>query len=574
MAGEIVNTIQPVISEFFLQPLGLLGLLALIPLIIFYLIRRKPETQVMPAMMFFMKDKKSGKAQTALRKIMRNFILIFHILLILGFAAALAHPFFEAPANSEETVVVFDTSASMANDMDQAREFVNSNLGNENTLIIIDNELEIAAEETSRRQIMNELRNTESSDVESDIANGLEMASEYSGTIIVASDLDQTVSQKSSMDIIENFRNNDRTVKVMDIQEENSWGIIDIDPGKQNSSIDIKNFMEKDAEVELRKDNSVRTLSLESESVETVNVETGTGTTKVKLEEDGFSPDNTAYISIPEETNHDVIFISEGNRYFEKAMELIDFVNIEVVEPPVERQLDADVYVIGETNRVLTETVNQIESDVEQGSSMIVFGHQGVFDLGFDSLPAEKAGGYENNTVNIREPHQISLGNMPIVGAKKTSGDSYANPEHALIRSDYGDGEVFFYNIPDSEFRTNFLYPVFWKNVIQDLVDKPSIQELNIQTGDTINAFQIQTPSGEKETGEIEIDQNGFYETETRTYAANLKSEDESYSEKIEFGPTVLEQQIEERNVQNLAALLLALLILGELGYLRRIGEI
>ncbi len=546
MAGEIANMIQTAVSEFFLQPLGLLGLLALIPLIIFYLIRRKPEKQVMPAMMFFMKDRKSGKAQTALRKLMRNFILLFHILIILGFAAALAHPFFEAPANAEKTVVVFDTSASMSNNIDQAKEFVNSNLGSENTLIVVDNEVEIAAEETSSRQIMNELRNTESSDVESDIANGLEMASEYSGTIVVASDLDQTVSQKSSMDIIENFRNNDRTVKVMDIQEENSWGIVNIDPDKENSSIDIKNFMEQDTEVELRKNNSARTLSLKSGSVETVSVETGTGTTTLELEKDGFSPDNTAYISVPEETNHNVVFISEGNRYFEKAMDLIDFVNIEVVEPPVNRDLEADVYVIGDTNRVLTETVEQVETDVEQGSSMIVFGHQDVFDLGFDSLPAEKAGNYENTTVNIREPQQISLGNIPIVGAEKTSGESYASPEHALIRSDYGDGEVFFYNIPDSRFRTNFLYPVFWKNVLQDLVDRPSTRELNVQTGDTIKAVQIQTPDGETETGEIEVDQTGFYRTETRTYAANLESEDESYSEEIEFGPTVLEQQIEE----------------------------
>jgi len=176
---------------------------------------------------------------------MRNLILLFHILLILGFAGALAHPFFESPSTSDNTVVVFDTSASMNNDIEQAREFVKSNLGGKNTLIIVDNSVEVAAEETSRRQIMNELRNTESKDVKSNIANGLELASEYSGTIIVASDLDQTVSQKSSLNIIENFRNNDRTVKVMDIQEENSWGIINIDPRNQNSSVDIKTSWNK-----------------------------------------------------------------------------------------------------------------------------------------------------------------------------------------------------------------------------------------------------------------------------------------------------------------------------------------
>jgi len=133
---------------------------------------------------------------------MRNLILLFHILLILGFAGALAHPFFESPSTSDNTVVVFDTSASMNNDIEQAREFVKSNLGGKNTLIIVDNSVEVAAEETSpSRQIMNELRNTESKDVKSNIANGLELASEYSGTIIVASDLDQTVSQKSSLNI-------------------------------------------------------------------------------------------------------------------------------------------------------------------------------------------------------------------------------------------------------------------------------------------------------------------------------------------------------------------------------------
>jgi hypothetical protein len=574
MAGEIANTIQPVISEFFLQPFGLLGLLALVPLIIFYLIRRKPETQIMPAMMFFMKDRKSGKAQTALRTLMRNFILLFHILLVLGFAAALAHPFFEAPANADKTVVVFDTSASMSNDLDQAREFVNSNLGNENTLILVDNEVEIAAEETSSRKVMEELRNVKSSNMETDVANGLELASEYSGAVIVASDLDQTVSQKSSEGIIENLRNNDRTVNVMDTSEENSWGIVNIDTGKQNSSIDVKNFMERDAEIELKKGDSMKKISLESGSVETVTVETETGTTTVELEEDGFKPDNTAYISVPEETNHDIVFITEGNRYFEKAMELIDFVNIEVVEPPVEKDLDADIYVIGDTNRVLTETVKQIEADVEQGRSMIVFGHDGVFNLGLDALPAEKKGGYQNTTVNIKQPQQVSLGNMPIIDAEKTKGEPYASPEHALIRSEYGDGEVFFYNIQDSRFRTNFLYPVFWKNVIQDIVDRPSIHELNLETGEKIDAAQIRTPEGKTETGEIEIDQTGFYETETRTYAANLESEDESYSEEIEFGPTALEEQLEKRNVQNLAALLLALLIVGELGYLRRIGEL
>ena len=574
MAGEIVNTIQPAISEFFLQPLGLLGLLALIPLIIFYLVRRKPETEIMPAMMFFMKDKKSGKAHTALRTLMRNFILLFHILMVLGFAAALAHPFFEAPTTNSNTVIVFDTSASMSNDLEDARSFVESNTGADNTLIIVDDEIQVASEGVSGRQVMNEINNLETTDVKTDISNGIELASDYQGPVIIASDLDQTTSQKSSAEVIENLRNNDRTVKLMETQEENSWGIIDVRPSRTNSSVDIKNFMDKDAEIELRKGDTSTKINIEAETVETINIETDPGRTTITLEEDSFSPDNEAYISLPEQTNHKVVFISEGNPYFEKALELIDFVDIEVVEPPVDKKLNADIYVIGETNRILTDTVNDIESNVNKGDSMIVFGHQGVFDLGLNSLPAEGSGSYENSTVTIREPQQISLGNTQIIESEKTEGESYASPENALISSSYGDGKVFFYNIKDSEFRTNFLYPVFWKGILQELVDRPTVQELNIQTGETLEVAEITTPEGETLSGEVKIEQTGYYETETRTYAANLESEDESYSEKVELSSNNLETQLEERNVQNLAILLITLLLLGELGYLRHIGEI
>ncbi|MFB6215450.1 MAG: BatA domain-containing protein, partial [Candidatus Aenigmatarchaeota archaeon] len=85
MLPGITNTL----SKYFLQPEGLLALAALIPLLIFYLIQKKPEQQIMPSMMFFMRDKKSGKARQAFRTLLRNWLLLLHILLIAGFAAAI-----------------------------------------------------------------------------------------------------------------------------------------------------------------------------------------------------------------------------------------------------------------------------------------------------------------------------------------------------------------------------------------------------------------------------------------------------------------------------------------------------
>jgi len=566
--------IQSTASQFFLHPTGLLALSALVPLTIFYLVRKKPEEQIMPSMMFFFQDKKSGKAYMALRTLLRNMTLIFHILMVAGFAAALAHPFLEAPSQTDETVVVFDNSASMSNDIDEAQTFVKKNLGEKNTLITVGEEVEVPLEKASAGQVMNHVKSTKSKDVKSDVTTGLETASDYEGTVVVASDLDQTVSSTSSEDIVDEMRNSGRDVKVMETEEDNSWGIVNVEPGEKETSVDVKNFQEEDERITASKGSSEKTLDVEAGSVSTATFTMESGKNTIELEEDGFKPDNKAYISVPENETYDIAFITEGNRYFEKAAELIEFVDIETYEPPVSEDIDADIYVVGRTNRILSETVEEIEKEVnDNGASMVVFGHQGVFNLGFESLPVEKEEGMDNTTVTIEKPRRIDLGKKEMVGAKKVAGESYANPEHALVKAGYGNGEVLFYNL-DEEFRHNFMYPVVWKHVFEELTEKPSIHELNVQTGEEIEAESVETPSGETIEGGAEAAETGFYTAGSKTYAANLESEDESYAEEHGLEAGNIGTEFEKRDVQNLAAVLIALLIVGEAAYLRRLGEI
>lgn len=572
MVWEIVQSLA---ASHFLQISGLLGALALIPLLIFYLVRKKPEEQVMPSMMFFMKNRKSGKAHNALRTLLRNLLLLFHILLVLGFAAALAHPFFEAPATADQTVVVFDKSASMSDDLKQAKQFTKSNLGNKNTLITVADSVNVPLEKASKTRTSTKLRGIKTAEVETDLATGLELASEYEGAIVIASDMDQTSTQTDVQEIVENLRNNDRTVKIMDHEEKNSWGIIDVEPGEKKSSVDVKNFLEREVSVQIQSSDQANKLEIGPGSVETVSFSMSPGKNVVKLEEDDSKADNTAYISVPQDKNYKVVLLSDsGNKYFEKAVELISFTSIEVVTPPVQKELNADVYVVGETNRVLSETLNEVEEDVKSGSSLIVFGHSGVFNLGFKSLPVkQQSKGYTNTTVNIKKPQKTTFETQTL-DVKKTRGSSYASPEGSIVKAKYGEGEVLFYNVKDQDFRHKFIYPVFWKHILQEMIDRPSVEQLNIQTGERIKAAEIRTPEGKKRSGELEPEKTGFYNTSNGLYAANLLSEDESYAEEIDVEKELIENILEQRDVQNLGAILIAVLILLEMGYLARIGEI
>ncbi len=566
-------SVTALLNQYFLSPAGLLAALGIIPLIIFYLIKPKPEEQVMPSLTFFMKDKRSGKVKQAFHKIMRNLLILFHILMVLGFAAAIAQPFFEAEQKPEQAVIVFDRSASMSDDYEAAKQFVRSNLAEDNTLITVGEDVSVPLEKTSGSRVMRELNSRGPQDTQTDIAGALELASDYEGAIIIASDLDQTVNSRSPGETVQSFRNNDREVRIMDTSNENSWGIVGVSPGEHNSSIDIKNFQEEEAAIEVMLNGGVRTVTVGGGEVRTVRVATSTGRNTVTLEEDEMTADNSAYINVPGDKSFRAVLITDsGNEYLETALELIDFIDVEVVNPPVQQSIDGDVYIVGETDRLLRGTVDDIESDVRDGAAMVVFAQHGIFDKGFESLPV-RPGNAVNESVEINKPVRANIGETRVFQGGKTRGKSLSEPDNAVIKASYGRGEVVFYNINNRDFRTEFLYPVFWKRLLEDLTDRPSIDQLNLRTGTYLNESHIETPSGETAEGQLELTDAGFYNTSSGTYAANLASADESDTE-TSADITGTESSKSRSNIQNFAALLLAGLALLELLYLIYTGDV
>jgi len=568
------DQILNLLGSYFLNPIGLLALATVVPLVIFYLVKRKPEKEIMPSMMFFMKDKKSGKARKAFRKIQRNNLFLLHLLILFLISAAVAQPFLQSEGSSEEAVIVLDNSASMANQIDSAVEFAGDNVGDSNTLIISGSDTEVVLEDSSASQLRSYLSNVEETHLPGDPARGLELASRYDGDIVLASDLQQAEDQRAPEEVVDDLRNDGRSVTIFEPEQDNSWGIVDVDYGEDESSIDVKNMRDTITSVTVRKDNEETSETIEPGAVETVTFSTSPGENVIELEQDGFEPDNTAYISVPEERSYRALMISEEeNPYLEKAFELIEFIELDTDSPPIENSLDYDLYIMGETGNILSDTVNEVESQVEEGSSLIIFGHETVFDTGFDSLPVERSYELRETEVSIHEPQNTGF-ETSILDTNKTDGYSYTEPEEAMVRSSYGEGKVFFYNIDDVDFRNRLTYPLLWQNVLIDLLDQPSIEELNLETGEEINHSSIETPSGETEEGVNRLEKTGFYDTGDRVYAANLVDIGESVYEEPDIEIDVDDGEMIENEIQNLVIMLAGLLLLGELIYLRRIGEL
>jgi len=454
-------------------------------------------------------------------------------------------------------VTVLDVSASMEDDFQDAKSFARSNLGKENTIIIVGETAEVRLEEASLSQAKSYISDQERKDVETDIVSGLETAQAYEGRVTVASDLEQTSGSGSAAQAFKDISSR-RPVSLYESGSDNRWGIVEVEPGDE-ARVEIKNFMERSASLEVETPEGSRKVGIDAGAVETVSFETENGRNTVSLPEDGVKSDNTAYISMPEEETVELTYIADTeNRYFKEAAELMDFIDYSFATPPVDRDLDADVYVMGESDRILESTAAEIEEKVRNGDSAVYFAQQGLGSKGFEAVPARLGQPREAN-VEITRPRVISVGKTQVFSASRINGSSWSSPREAILRSNHGKGEIMLYNVDDTDFRQRFFYPIFWKEVFRTLDDQRTIDELNRQTGAEVDG--------------TELDTAGFHNVSRHLYAANLQSSAESGSEAVEAENPSSTDLKGKKQVQNLAAIFLALIAVLELLYLMRLGE-
>jgi len=68
----------------FTNTLGLIALASLIPFIILYLRKPRPQDRVIPSLMFLLQNKKTSKQADFLRKFLTNLLFFIQLLVLIG----------------------------------------------------------------------------------------------------------------------------------------------------------------------------------------------------------------------------------------------------------------------------------------------------------------------------------------------------------------------------------------------------------------------------------------------------------------------------------------------------------
>lgn len=544
------------VQQYFVNPAGLAAFLAIIPLLVFYLVRPKPEREVMPSMAFFQENQENGKIRHALQKLKRNRMLLLHLLFISLLALTLANPVVPGLESEGRTVVVLDVSASMNGDREKVKNFVEKHMGAKNTVITAASQPRIEMREASPESVRRFLNNYGNRDTGTDIVAGIQLASNYPGKLVLASDMDQTASG----DLEETLEELDeqRKVKTMELNHENSHGFTDLNVENGEVRAKVRNFLDRNRTVQVVTPSGSRQVEVPSRSSKSISFTPEPGKNDFSLPEDGFSTDNVLHVSVPREREITVKYLGKESPYFRKAVKLIN--STRYVQGDKIR--GADIYFIGENYR-LNGGQEKVEEAVEKGSGVILERRK------MEVAPVENYTGKFNTSVKVSE--EVASSFQSTVSNYTATGTSLARSGQALVLSDSED--VLFYNVDDKAFGKTITYPLFWKDVFHRMADVKTGSELNLETGRRKEFAEPVTHRGKSFKGVRKITDTGYYEGRD-IYAANLLNPGESTPHVSDLRQTETSSKTDRDPAGKYLAALLALFAAVEITYLYSRGEL
>ncbi|MEK6949927.1 MAG: BatA and WFA domain-containing protein [Nanoarchaeota archaeon] len=620
----------------FANTMGLFALLGLIPFIILYLRKPKPQDKIIPSLMFVLQNKKNSKQYALLRKFLTNLLFFIQLIALLALSLAVAEPFIRInyDVSLENTVAVLDASASMQAEeggisrFEEAVKEAKKAFSGKNSIILAENAPLIILEDEDEKTASSFIDTIGSRATTTNLGDAILMAKdilgERSGRIVVISDF-SNLDGPDLLAVKKAVSSEEVVVKFVDVSNEaENAGIVQMDVGKHNIRIFVKNFnpVEKQIRLKLVKGGDVLAesgaIKVLPNSVESFLFdETPTGVSSIVLEpKDDLNVDNTVYISAPLKKKVDVLLITnKDNTNLEHALLSSRDIALNVVNPPVltlntkgERiePLEHDVIIVHRINNVgrrdgiLPGTFQDLSNYVKNGGKLVITAQEDLDKINKADLDIVELNKLTDDTkrvcVDIINEITKDFGRVECFSTVSRYFDASPAKDTIIMASiddtpmlafkEHFKGNIFYYGIIDdsSDFRTLPSYPIFWSSLVNFMAETEDINEFNVKTGKVaaINEQTFKTPSFSIKGSKVIFDEAGIYEFNGKKLAANLLDEAESdvpkgsaLKEESESAEALKEEGRQTNlSLSPLLLILVFLLLCFEIFYIKRRGDL
>ncbi|MDD4162783.1 MAG: VWA domain-containing protein [Methanothrix sp.] len=577
----------------FRNPLALLGLLSIIPLIIIYLIRPQPKEIRFSATQFL----REGEAERSavLSRLINDPLFWVQLLVLLSLSVAAAGPYTveEGPAISH-LVVVLDNSASMQAVFSRAVQMIDPYLDKyQRVSIVLAGSVPVAAlSQGSPAEARSALRRQSPKAVSADLSSGMTLASSLlageGGHMLVVSDFISWIGDdpqatgkilqrdgRVSIVFADSYQGGDNLALV------EAWDVPG--PGYVNHTALVHNYgPARSVPITIRGPGGAagRTVQMASGEDYYLSFTAYPGVNEISLDlEDAVDWDNHAYVYVPDLARKRVLYLGEEGPAL-AALRSLPNVEVETVGQLEDFDLIAvarNASLDGELNRYIDGgRVIFIASDQESPEYLP------VRVTGEQAGPASlwvRSEGFAKG-VHFDE---IGLFRFPEAAPRKGSTTLVeANGIPILSYWRLGKGMVIYSGLEmDSDFYLRPEYPIFWYQMVNWITDVPDILESNLRTGEMLRLGEmtlVETPSTSITASSLMMDEVGVYRFQGKAVAANMYDPKESSLQRkdgVDAGAFVggSRETIVEKDISNWIIALAALAILLELIIMRRRRE-
>jgi hypothetical protein len=580
---------EKISSMPFANPLALLGLLGIIPLIIVYLIRPRPKEILFSSTIFL----REGEAERSavLSRLIFDPLFWVQLLILCCLSVAAAGPYTESPGFAgTHLAVVMDASASMEGSFSQAESLAESYLdGYDRISIVLAENIPISALSSgSPAEARDTLRRLSPRAVSADLSTAMLLAENLLGSeggdVLVVSDFvswsgDDPGATRALIEsrgrgvvFVDSYRGGDNAGIV------DGWNVLA--EGYVNHTALMHNFGSAKTfsiTIDGPGGSSSRSATIPKGGDFYLSFTAYPGVNRISLEtDDAIVSDNSAYVYVPSLADKRVLYLGDEG----SALVALRSLPGVTVEPSGD--YDRFDLVVVAANASSDGKLNRYID----GGGRVVFLASSAEDSP-EYLPVRLTG-VEQGPANIwlRTPgfaedihfEEIGLYSYLDATARRRSVTlAEANGAPLLSYWNLGDGIVVYDGLEmDSDFFMRPEYPIFWYQMVSWLTGVPDLSESNRKTGELIllgEPTTVQSPSGTITTSSLLLDEVGIYRYQTTTIAANMYDPLESELRKTTSFPAgqfkgQSRETLVKNDLSNWLIALAAIALLGELAFL------
>ena len=578
----------------FLSPWSLLWLLPLVPIIIFfYLLKLKRREMVVSSVLLWNHLVKDVQANAPFQKLKKNLLLLLQLLIVLFAVLALSRPFVVAQSlGGANVVVVLDGSASMESKdaqgsrFDEARRVVERMIrdmhgGDRMMLLLATSRVHrLTGFTTDKGELRQALHNASAKETTTNLRDALLLAVSAAGSgvlkggsrIYVVSDgafgeMDELDTRGADIQFVKvGTRSDNVGIVAMDVRrafkEEGGYqmfvAIRNYSPEPRKCNLE---FYRNDALIDVKPIDLPKAPDYPGyvEHAEVLsNLPEANGILRARLDiQDDLDADNEAYSQLSARQDVNLLLVSDGDLYLEKALNLDPHVKVSRVTPSgYNGQSGFDVVVFENTAPKVVGPGNHL-----------------YINCGGTTAPVEISGKVSNATIldwqrthpvmryvklsQLQLPQALTATKRPwgVTLAEDESGTVIAVGEKGGVKSAYVG-----FPLLQTDFPLRVAFPIFFNNMVQWLAARPGRTEgLQLRTGGAasfevpanLTEATVTDPDGHKSkvrpegrtlyVGDTErrgiytIQGNGF----KQEFAVNLLSREESATkpqDKLQFG--------------------------------------